>query len=288
MPHLIIERIRSFDSFGSAPKVGGGNFALPTFVGGSLKKDRFSSCVIEILDVVACVMFVPGSVCFLPRFSRQEGYLLIGCRIYVVASVILCVICLLALGEAISLKGHASFEVWENALYLAGSVAYLVGSVLFIPEAPKSSMLETFINLGRAMPMMSLTDLCDSLDGDHQLAGSILFIIGSVLFALAAFTNALNLRKFDDLSSQFLTVTTTSYLVGSLLFAMGSISFIPHVGCGESMLAIGAWNFIVASIFFVIGSAVSLLRTMYLKNFDDAHGEKLALASAAAASEVEQ
>lgn len=288
MPHLIVERSRSFGSFFSAPQLGTGTFALPTFASGSFKKHRFSAYVVEVLDVIAALLFVPGSVCFLPRFSRQEGYLLLGCRIFVVASIIYCAISVLALGEAMSIKGHTSFEVWENTLYLAGSLAYLVGSVLYIPEASNTSMLEAIANLGRAMPKMSLADLCDSLDGDHQLAGTILFIIGSIMFALGAFTNALNLRKFDDLSSRLFTATTTSYLVGSLLFAMGSISFIPHLGCGESMVALGAWNFIVGSIFFLTGSVVSLLRTVYLQKFDDAHDEKLALASEANASKVEE
>lgn len=288
MPHLIVERLRSFDFFGSPPQQGIGSFALPTIPSGGFKKHRFSAYAIEILDVVAALMFVPGSVCFLPRFSRQEGYLLLGCRIFVVASIIYCVISLLALGEAISLKGHTSFEVWENTLYLAGSLAYLVGSLLYIPVAPNTSMLEALANLGRAMPKMSLAELCDSLDGGHQMAGTILFIIGSVLFALAAFTNALNLRKFDDLSSKLLTATTSSYLVGSLLFAMGSISFIPHLGCGESMVALGASNFIVGSIFFLIGSVVSLLRTVYLQQFDDTHDEKLALASEGNAYKLEE
>jgi len=287
MPHLIIERVRSFELFGSPPQLGAGSFVLPTFASGGLKQHRFSAYAIEILDVIAALMFVPGSVCFLPQFSRQEGYLLLGCRIFVVASIIYCAICLLALGEAMSLKGHASFEVWENTLYLAGSLAYLGGSVLYIPVAP-TSMLQALWNLGHAMPMMSLADLCDSLDGGHQLAGTILFIIGSVLFALAAFTNALNIRKFDDLSSKLLTTTTTSYLIGSLLFAMGSISFIPHLGCGESMVALGAWNFIVGSFFFLTGSVVSLARTVYLQEFDDAHDEKRALASEANAPKLEE
>merc|ERR1719326_2517413 len=86
-----------------------------------------------------------------------------------------------------------------------------------------------------------------------EFEGTILFIVGSVLFAMAAFTNALNQRKFDDSTATMLTATTSLYMLGSVLFVGGSVAFLPHMGCNDQMMAIGAWAFIFGSLLFLIG-----------------------------------
>eukprot|EP00928_Gymnodinium_smaydae_P032615 TRINITY_DN23571_c0_g4_i1.p1 TRINITY_DN23571_c0_g4~~TRINITY_DN23571_c0_g4_i1.p1 ORF type:complete len:149 (-),score=28.82 TRINITY_DN23571_c0_g4_i1:161-607(-) len=96
-----------------------------------------------------------------------------------------------------------------------------------------------------------------------------LFIVGSMMFAAAAFTNALNQRKYNDDASRLLTAVTSLYFAGSTLFIMGSIAFLPDLGCNEKMVSIGAWLFIVGSVFFTLGSVLSLCRTIQILGFGD-------------------
>jgi len=59
----------------------------------------------------------------------------------------------------------------------------------------------------------------------------------------------------------YCTQQSLHFFGGSLLFALGSLAFLPHLGCTEGMVSIGAWNFIVGSGLFLTGSIVSLYRT---------------------------
>jgi len=97
-----------------------------------------------------------------------------------------------------------------------------------------------------------------------EFEGTILFVVGSLFFCFAAFANALNQRKFEESVAVLLTAITSLYMAGSLLFVMGSIAFLPNLGCNEQMLTIGAWCFIVGSGFFVIGAVLSFWRTHQL------------------------
>merc|ERR1712110_201158 len=92
----------------------------------------------------------------------------------------------------------------------------------------------------------------------------MLFIVGSSIFALAAFVNAMGQRRYDLWTHNMLSLITTCYLCGSMLFAMGSMCFLPDMGCDDNMLAVGAWMFIVGSVCFLIGSIFSLWRTTHI------------------------
>merc|ERR1719473_715343 len=95
-----------------------------------------------------------------------------------------------------------------------------------------------------------------------EFEGSPLFVLGSLVFAAAAFVNGLSQRSFDTTKNKMLTATTSLYMMGSLLFVMGSVAFLPNLGCNETMVAIGAWNFVVGSLFFLVGGLVSMWRTL--------------------------
>merc|ERR1719456_1193660 len=81
---------------------------------------------------------------------------------------------------------------------------------------------------------------------------------------IAIFLNAMNQRRFDAFADRMMSVISFNYMIGSLLFCMGSIAFLPNVGCGPEMVALGAWMFIIGSAFFVIGSVMSFSRTYYM------------------------
>jgi hypothetical protein len=248
MPHLLIERIRSSPD-ALFKQLGG--YLLSKFS----KPDYISVYLVELLDIIAALVFLSGSICFLPAFSVDFVVFLTGCVLFIAGSAMYSVVSTFTLWEATSEKGVTSFEAGENMLYAAGSYAYLLGSILYYPGEDQYKQLEE-------MKDMSLVQYSNLFE--RELSGTILFILGSFFFAFAAFTNALNQRKFGQWSSRMLTIVTALYLGGSILFAMGSIGFLPNIGSSGTLLALAAWCFVVGSSLFLVGSTLSLWRTSHV------------------------
>mmetsp|Transcript_148164 Transcript_148164/g.369401 ORF Transcript_148164/g.369401 Transcript_148164/m.369401 type:complete len:268 (-) Transcript_148164:21-824(-) len=240
MPHLLVERLRE------CPKVLDcaclRNSGFP-----------FHAIAVETSDLVAGIIFVVGSYCFLPEYSKDLKVFLAGCVLYVVGGVIYMLISLCTLIEALIHHKSFTLEVFEHFLYAIGSWLFLAGTVLYWPKKAHYDYIETMkgFALGQYFNFFS-----------PEFEGTVLFALGSVLFAFAAFTNALNHRKFEAEMSQMLTAVTTIDMAGDMLFIIGSVAFLPDLGCNDKMLAIGAWSFIVGSVFFVVGALISIYRTL--------------------------
>lgn len=239
MPHLLIERKRTFAKVFSC-----------TY----RKREDFPAVayLIEVLDIIAGLIFVWGSACFIPHYSKELSTFLLGCGLYIIGGFLYVIICSVTLLEAIIENGWFTFESFENCMYMLGSWIFLAGTVLYWPEEAQYEHIEALqeCSLGQYFNLFS-----------PEFEGTLLFIAGSVLFCFAAFANALNQRRFDQAVAKLLTAITSLYMAGSLLFVMGSVAFLPNLGCNEQMLTIGAWCFIVGSVFFVIGAILSFWRT---------------------------
>mmetsp|Transcript_92021 Transcript_92021/g.269226 ORF Transcript_92021/g.269226 Transcript_92021/m.269226 type:complete len:268 (-) Transcript_92021:96-899(-) len=243
MPHLLIDRIRSVSAICPCPW----GLEQPT------RRDACCAYLLEGLDILGGIFFVVGSICFLPTFSHELYIFLSGCALFVVGSLIYCGICIFSLAESIRERGVKTFEACENVLYLAGSVIFVVGTILYWPpEAHHRGMdwLVESISLGAYFNLFT-----------PEFEGTLLFILGSLLFVCAAFVNGLDQRTFDSDESRLLGATTTLYMGGSLLFVIGSVAFLPDMGCTDQMVTLGAWCFVVGSVLYVIGSIISLIRT---------------------------
>lgn len=247
MPHLLIERIRT-----------------NIFV--TRKTHPVIAYVVEVLDIIAGILFIVGSVCFLPPYSERLIVFLTGCIIYVVGSGIYVFICMFSLTEAYLEKGVRTWEFYENALYLIGSWIFFVGTVFYWPE-------EAHHHVVRSIQQCSLAQYFNLFSPEFE--GTLLFIAGSILFAMAAFTNALNQRTSDDIASRLLTMVTSLYMLGSILFVGGSVAFLPDLGCNLRMMTIGAWAFIIGSTLFLIGAIVSLIRTIHMLEIRTDEGKAL-------------
>lgn len=247
MPHLVVERIRSVGHLGPC--------GLCARLSGRPTKRRDAVCAytLEFLDIFGCLAFLVGSICFLPCFSSDLHVFLVGCALFIVGSVVFFGICCFCQGEVMRSKGLISFEACENALYLIGSCVFVAGTVLYWPpEAHHANVnwLVRSLSLGVYFNLFT-----------PEFEGTMLFIFGSVLFALAAFVNGLDQRAFSTVANQMLTATTSLYMGGSLLFVMGSVAFLPDLGCNERMFWLGAWCYVVGSSLYLLGSMISLLRT---------------------------
>lgn len=294
MPHLIIDRLRELPSIFN-------NFSLP-----GPKSSQGTVIVLEILDLIAGVTFLFGSIYFLPCYAKDEHAFIIGCRLYLYGSYIFIFVCGLCLVETLMEK-RMSFELWENSLYFVGSLAFVVGTFLYMPEKDDYAPLVRFWKKHRTMQRTaSIEKLIDALPDDQvssddsarvvmqkaqdlermgigqyvnynqkQFVGTVLFMAGSVLFAFAAFTNALSQKNFNRWTSKMLTTTTTMYMTGSLQFVMGSMCFLPQIVDSEEVAAIGAWLFIGGSLCFIVGSLLSLWRTIVIYRGDAEESDAL-------------
>jgi len=259
MPHFLTSRDRYMPAF------------ISEFCSGLKTPSRRESAsyayLIEALDLIAAIIFVIGSVCFLPRYSKNIEIFICGCNMFVVGSVQYVVICCLTFAEAWNEKGTWSFEAFENLGWIIGSAIFLIGTILYFPDR------ETCDEHVKGHKGSHKGDeVCSSLaqhvnNNMKEWLGTVFFIVGSMIFVIAVFFNAMNQRKFSKWHHQMVSLITFNYMLGSLLFCMGSVAFLPNsTGCGANMAALGAWMFIAGSVFFVIGSLSSLYRTYSMLN----------------------
>lgn len=250
MPHVVLERIRNAP-FRNVQKDSGDS-------GDSRSRlDVRAAYMIEGLELGANMMFAVGSMCFLPAYAHDMDVFLLGCGLFVFGSFVYCCITIYTLCEAVHYHDNIlNFESIEHVLYLLGSLLYLIGTLMYWPpEIDRYHMtwLAKHLSLGVYFNLFST-----------QFEGTILFMVGSAFFAFASFVNGLNQRSFDTLTNQLLTAVTSLYLGGALFFVMGSVAFLPDLGCNGTMVCIGATLYILGSLLLGIGSVVSIYRTSYV------------------------
>lgn len=137
-------------------------------------------------------------------------------------------------------------ERLEKLLYLVGAIIFAIGT--FQWQHPRTSGKYMFSTEKHAVLGWAIT----------------LFIIGSALFVLAAFLNALSLATKQLTFTKWAVVTCTVYELGGILFVIGSVCFMPNQHCGEFMEVLGAWNFILGSFCYCLGGFVEFMKTVAL------------------------
>lgn len=252
MPFLLLDRLRDLPewvrhSFDATL----GNEADKS---GCRRRAAFAYCL-ALSGLFADIVFVVGSICFLPQFSRDLDVFLMGCMLFVVGCGIYVVLTSITFLECLNQKGFYCFEAFEHLLYWIGSLLFLVGSVLYWPAEAEHEHIEWMKGMAPGVYFNLMSP---------EFEGSVLFIIGSMVFVMAAFVNGLSIRGFDTYQQHLVTAITSMYMLGSLLFVMGSVAFLPELGCNEKMLTYGCWAFIIGSLLFVIGSCLNMLHTRHV------------------------
>lgn len=246
MPHLLIERIRNSPAFCPCGRRSKDGKVL------RLRDSAACAYTVEIVDVISGLIILIGSACFLPSFARDEDIFLAGCLLFVLGTTGYLIIACFCMGEAIYMHGIESLEAVENALYVAGALLFNAGTILYWPEQANwpITLASRELSPGQFFNWFS-----------PEFEGTVLFIIGSLFFAMAAYCNGLSQQGFDTPIKKMLTAATTCNMVGALLLIMGSVAWLPELGCGEGMYEFGAVMYIIGSLFYVIAGVVSLIRT---------------------------
>ncbi|MCG7599341.1 YrhK family protein [Halomonas sp. McH1-25] len=124
--------------------------------------------------------------------------------------------------------------LWEGlnaSAYVVGAASFVVGSVFFLPAFEK-----------------------------HAAAGAWLFILGSLIYLTVTandFLETVNHYRHHSSHGRKTVlefVTSTGYVIGCVLFLVGSAFFLPRLGLERW----GAWCFIVGSGLFTIGATINV------------------------------
>jgi len=131
--------------------------------------------------------------------------------------------------------GHLHFA-WESVnaiLYLVGGLAFIVGSVFFLP------IYERLANTGVWI----------------YLFGSFLYLIVTLHDLLESMNHlrSQNPVKVMDLCEFFSAMVYTG---GTFMFILGCFFFLPQI----DLMVLAAWCFIIGSICFLIGASINVLQ----------------------------
>lgn len=187
MPHLFTNRPRCHDLFNKN--------AGP--------RDHFRW---ETINTAAYLLggfiFAVGSVMFFPALS---AYLDAGAFLFIVGSLLYLLVTGHDLAEVVNYMMTRrmpetiwdKLEFWAALTYVVGTVLFIIGSVFFL----------SMVGLDRA--------------------GSWCFIIGSLLFIIAATINVLQIVQAEDLVTlQLMNLTAITFVTGSLLFVVASVPYL--------------------------------------------------------------
>jgi uncharacterized membrane protein len=122
---------------------------------------------------------------------------------------------------------HEILEYTAAAGYVWGTILFTVGSLFFL-----------------------------SFVGWFQ-AGAWCFVVGSLLFILAACINVLQIVKADSIATlQLMNLTAVAFVVGSVLFTVASVPYLWKIQTESDrtmLYAFLAWQYLIGSVLFFMG-----------------------------------
>ncbi len=195
--------------------------------------------IFDIIYILGGITFLVGSLLQFPHIDAFGQY---GMVLFIIGSVLYLVITGYQSVEAIkNYKGHSERKIWtrlriiESLLYLIGTVLFLIGSVMFLDVIG-----ETVI-------------------------GAELFVIGSVNFAVAAVINIMEIINEEGfITMQLANGIAISFVLGSVLFILGSIPFIwqgEDLAGSSNLYRYVIWEYIVGSFLFLLGGVLAYIKT---------------------------
>ena len=245
---------------------------------------RWITLIDEALFVLSSAIFVEGSLDFYPGVPFPKY--IEGCELFIIGSIL-----------NVGLAAFAGYEIFaearlvgkspkpedlaEQALYVAGSLLFLAGTVLFTPPLTSPPLDES---PGRYLRRIAGVLEVPWFGQNYQLLltggvvpeappaalelGDVFFVTGSVLYSIAAFVSSLRAAGevgggADAALTRSASVATGSlYQLGGVAFFVGTLGFIPSVDLGISacpdgprnMAAAGAAAFVAGSGCYLIGA----------------------------------
>jgi len=217
MPHLFTNRPRCHDLFNKNADL----------------RDEFRwETINTVAYLLGGIVFAAGSVLFFPALS---AYMDLGAWLFIVGSLFYLLVTGHDLAEVVRYINRSrrsetiwdKLEFWAALTYVTGTVLFIIGSVFFL----------SMVGLNRA--------------------GSWCFIIGSLLFIIAATINVLQIVQAQDLVTlQLMNLTAITFVTGSLLFVVASVPYLWDLKDPSDRVEIYAFlasQYLAGSILFLLG-----------------------------------
>jgi len=136
-------------------------------------------------------------------------------------------------GRREDLRRQFMWETINAVVYKLGGAIFVAGSILFFPS------FDAYADLGALI----------------FLFGSILYLVvtGHDMIEAARHWRGLAAR---DIWARLELVAAVAYVLGTVLFCVGSVLFLSWVGLADA----GAWCFVSGSLMFVLGACINVLQ----------------------------
>lgn len=128
------------------------------------------------------------------------------------------------------------WEIINSILYIVGGITFVIGSIFFLPK---------------------YEELFD--------VGVWIFFFGSLIYLVVTAqdcwesNNYLRSRSFLTRWDWLEFLAANSYLVGTILFIIGSLFFLSDV----DKIVIGSWCFIIGSFLFLVGACINIFEIIH-------------------------
>ena len=184
------------------------------------------------------IVFIVGSILFFPKL---EAYADIGAWTFFFGSLLYLVVTVHDLTEVRRYWGASRHHGRDQILEYTAAAGYVWGTILFI--------------------FGSLFFL--SIVGWFK-AGAWCFVVGSLLFVLAACINVLQIVKADSIATlQLMNLTAVAFVVGSVLFTVASVPYLWKIQTESdrtTLYAFLAWQYLIGSVLFFMGGLFNYWR----------------------------
>lgn len=200
------------------------------------------------LEIAAGIIFIVGSICFLPEYTRNVNVFVLGCALFIIGACVYVGLSGLTLLDALK-KDLSRPKICEHFLFFVGSLIFVYGTILFWPHKSASHVYVA------GLKELSLVQYYDLMV--PELEATILFMIGSAAFALAAVISALTTDP-EDHEDKLVLTNAICNVIASLLFVIGSVPYLPPLKCNDYQVGIGAWCYIIGSVIFLGGGFATL------------------------------
>merc|ERR1740121_1562100 len=107
--------------------------------------------------------------------------------------------------------------------------------------------------------VQGLADIFPFTDEEIYNAAAALFMIGSFLFALGAYINALSIFEAPRIFRNHLISVTTCYEFGGLLFVAGTMGYVEAFEPNRTMKWVATWFYFIGCMSYVTGSFLAFV-----------------------------
>lgn len=189
----------------------------------------------SLLYELGGVLFIVGSVLFLPRFEAWKD---VGAWLFFLGSLVYLAVLIDDILEVRrfwprrrSVSVSRLLELSALTSYILGTLLFVVGSLFFLSW------------------------------WDWVIAGAWMFVIGSGCFVFGAAINELMIIRASSAATlQLMNLTAMTFVTGSLLFLVASIPYLWHFDSSADAHRIDtylAWQYLAGSVLFLIGGVLN-------------------------------